>query len=846
MKMEQIFLKLLNISITAGWIVLAVMIFRFLFKNPPKWINVCMWGIVGLRLVLPFSLESIFSLIPSAETVPEDIMYSPVPSVHTGIPVINNAVNPVISESLSPNVGDSVNPMQIIVFISSIIWIAGVFAMSLYAVISYLRIKIKIREAAISKENIMVCDNVDTPFIFGVFNPKIYLPSNISEKDSEYVIRHEKAHIKRGDHLIKPFGFLLLSVYWFNPLLWAAYILLCRDIELACDEKVLKEMGEEIKKPYSEALVNCSIKRRMIAACPLAFGETGVKTRIKNILKYKKPAIIIIAISLIIAAVFAVCFLTNPKSTVNDKLAVFVDCTLADKYQTKETEGRANCLDWQVIGTKNRGGEKTLYMWVLYEEYSFDGTDLHHESGAHTFTSLTVKKEDGQYSLADYKIPRDGSYYDDDIKEMVPWYLYGKAIDSQRYYEKQHENCIDLALDYFGISESYIGGVDGPSDIVTTKKLTLEELISLSKKGEELKWPDFDGYTHIDTGSGLYIRQYPIDEMFYLSIGGAYSPDEEDNSPLYFYLSTNDGTGAVIDIRYGDVEEFIEQNKDNPIAQELSASWHLCPVGPSESAYSELINHYGIPREAALNHILSLNTVKITSVSELEKFEDRMKGHMDFSLSYPDKDAFITPSFNSIKSEYTNEFFKENTLFIAYISSGAPERYSIDKVTLTEGKLSICIAETLYASEDTKQEGWLMYVSLSNDDVSKAEEYSSYITKRNDPEGTLMNFPVASYVYTASEETVKPGFHLCKDGSFQATFSALDSTIYDGTYSTLNDKLVLTSYDGTCIYTFRIEGNTVVFDKEHSSDILFKTVPDGAVFELALPKEPEIKDEENL
>jgi len=698
-------------SITAGWIVLAVMIFRFLFKKTPKWINVCMWGIVGLRLVLPFSLESIFSLIPSAETVPEDIMYSPAPTVHTGIPVINSAVNPVISESLAPNVGDSANPMQIVVFMAAVIWIVGVCTMALYAAISYLHIKIKVREAVKQKDNIMLCDSVDTPFILGIIKPKIYLPSSISEVDAKYVIAHERAHLKRGDHMIKPMGFLLLSIYWFNPLLWAAYVFLCRDIELACDEKVLKEMGEEIKKPYSEALVNCSVKRKAITACPLAFGETGVGTRIKSILKYKKPALIIVIVSLVLCAVFAICFLTDPK----------------DKPEN------------------------------------------------------------------------------DNISE--------------------------------------IGGADGPSDVVTTKKLTLEELISLSKKGDELKWSDFDGYTHIDTGSGLYIRQYPIDEMFYLSIGGAYSPDEEDNSPLYFYLSANDGTDAKIDVRYGNVEEFIADHKDNPVAVSLGASWHLCPVGPGESAYSELIKHYGIPKDAVLSHILSLNTVKITSVSELEKFTERMKGQMNFSLSYPDKDAFSTPSFDSIKSEYTNGFFKENTLFIIYMSSGAPERYGIDKVTLTEGKLAICIAETLYASKDTKQEGWLMCVSLSKDDVSKAEAVSAYLTKRNDPEGTLMNFPVASYVYTASEETVKPGFHLCKDGSFQATFSALDSTVYDGTYSTLDNKLVLTSYDGTCIYTFRIEGDNVVFDKEHSSDILFKTVPDGAVFELALPKEPQIKDE---
>ena len=841
--MEQLFLKLFNMSINAGWIVLAVIVFRFLFKKTPKWINVCMWGIVGLRLILPFSLESIFSLIPSAETVPEDIMYSAEPTVQTGISVINSAVNPVISESLAPNMGDSANPMQIVVFAAAFVWIIGMCVMALYAGVSYLYIKIKVRASVKQSGNVMLCDSIDTPFILGIIKPKIYLPSGISKDDAKYVLAHERAHLKRGDHFIKPIGFLLLCVYWFNPVLWAAYIFLCRDVELACDEKVLKSMGEEIKKPYSETLVNCSVKRKALTACPLAFGETGVGTRIKSILKYKKPALIIVIISLVLCAVFAVCFLTNPKTSVNDKLSVFIDCTLADKYQTKDTEGIASCLDWQVIGTKNRGGKKTLYMWVLYEEFSFDGTDLHEESGAHTFTSLTVKKEDGQYKLVDYKVPRDGSYYDDDIKEMVPFYLYAKALDSQRYYKNQHENCIGLALDYFGISKSFAGGIEGPSNIITTKKLTLEELISLSEKGEELTWTDFEGYTHYDVGSGLYVERFPIDDMFYLLIGGSYNIESEEMEPIYFYLRSNDGTEASIDIRDGDVKKFIADHKDNAIVGNLTTYWNLCPVGPCESAYSELIEHYGIPKNAALNHILSLNTVKITSVSELEAFCETVNGHMDLSLSYPDKDALTTPSFDSIKDQYTNDFFKKSALFIIYISSGAPERYTIDKVTLTEGKLSICIEENLYASEDTKQEGWLMCVSLSNDDLSGMTEYGAYITKRNDRDSTLEVQPVSSYVYTASDEVIKPGFHLYKEGTFQATFSALDSTLYDGTYLVTGDKLILATHDGSSIFTFKIEGDTVVFDKEHSSDIFFKTVPDGAVFELALPYEPQIKDE---
>lgn len=312
--MEAIFLKILNMSITASWLVLAIIILRLLLKKAPKAISVFMWALVGVRLICPFSFESILSLIPSAETVPQDIIYSEAPAIHSGVPIFNSTVNPIISENLAPEVGASVNPMQIVAFVASVVWIVGIVAMVLYTVISYFRIHRKVREAVPYQENIWLCDHIDTPFILGVIRPRIYLPSNMNEQDIEYVIAHEKAHLKRHDHWWKPLGFLLLTVYWFNPILWIAYILLCKDIELACDEKVIKDMGTEIKKPYSEALINCSVPRKMISACPLAFGEVGVKGRVKSVLNYKKPAFWIIAVAVVASIVVAVCFLTNPAS----------------------------------------------------------------------------------------------------------------------------------------------------------------------------------------------------------------------------------------------------------------------------------------------------------------------------------------------------------------------------------------------------------------------------------------------------------------------------------------------------------------------------------------------------
>ncbi len=318
--MDNFFLTLINMSITASWTALAVILLRLLLKKAPKAIVCVLWALVGVRLVLPFSIESVLSLIPSANTVPLDIVYAKEPQIHTGISSFNSAVNPIITEKLAPTTElVSVNPIQIWLFIAEQIWAIGILAMLVYTAISYLRLRLRVREA-VKCGDIWLCDRIDTPFILGVLRPRIYVPSSTAEGDLEYIVAHEKAHIRRRDYLWKPLGFALLTVYWFNPVMWLAYILLCRDIESACDEKVLKEKGTEIKKAYSDALINASAPRRLISACPLAFGETSVKSRIKGVLNYKKPAFWIIITATVICIACAVCFLTNPKEEENNKV----------------------------------------------------------------------------------------------------------------------------------------------------------------------------------------------------------------------------------------------------------------------------------------------------------------------------------------------------------------------------------------------------------------------------------------------------------------------------------------------------------------------------------------------
>ena len=311
--MNELFLKIINMSISASWLVLAVLILRFVLKKAPKWINVLLWGIVAIRLICPFSFESTLSLIPSAETIPLNIGMDTTPTINSGISAINNAVNPIISQSNTPMAGASVNLLQITIGIYEYIWIFGMIALALYTAISYWRLRRKVDTAVRYKDNIFQSENVSFPFVLGIIKPRIYLPFKMNGQYLEYVVAHEQAHICRKDHWWKPLGFLLLMIHWFNPLMWLAYVLLCRDIELACDEKVIKELGNEQRGDYTQALVACSINRRMIAACPLAFGEVSVKERVKSVMNYKKPAFWVIIISVIVCVGVAVCFLTNPK-----------------------------------------------------------------------------------------------------------------------------------------------------------------------------------------------------------------------------------------------------------------------------------------------------------------------------------------------------------------------------------------------------------------------------------------------------------------------------------------------------------------------------------------------------
>lgn len=532
--MDMIFLKLLNMSIAASWPIIAVILLRLLLKKAPKWLTCMLWAVVAVRLLCPFSFESPFSLVPSAETFqPSVVQYAQKPAIDSGISFINSTLNPVISETFEAAPYASANPLHILMFIAGNVWGIGMICLLVYALVGFLCIRRKMREAVHLRDNIWLCDSVKSPFIVGIARPRIYLSSAIDEERMKYVLAHEQAHLKRKDHWWKPLGYLLLAVYWFNPLMWAAYILFCRDIELACDEKVIKDMDMDGKKAYSRVLVDCSMQQKIVMVCPLAFGEVSVRARVKAVLNYKKPAFWMIAIAIMVCVVVTVCFLTNPKQDVNNvntiknqdlagndssltedngnlystdelpekttdvSLDAAISAAILERNKSAYTdEADFVCCDFlnlEILFATPAAGDTThtivCYGWALYKEYNISEEGIEDIAGSHIPVALTFELNENSYILKEYWQPRDGSYYVPDIREKFPVHIADDGIDSQKYIYRQIQSCYKQAVQFSGLdTDAVISGLldticsspgtsSNPQDYIDAHSIAYRELL---------------------------------------------------------------------------------------------------------------------------------------------------------------------------------------------------------------------------------------------------------------------------------------------------------------------------------------------------------------------------------
>ncbi len=559
--MTQTFLNLVNISITASWLVLTIIILRMIFKKIPKSIICILWALVAVRLIFPFNIESMFSLIPSRETIPQDIEYTQNPGINSGISSVDAVVNPIIQESFTPsNELASMNPIQLPIHLGAYVWQLGIALLLCYAFISYIRTRLRVRER-IKVDGYYICDHISSPFILGVIFPKIYLPSNLSDEEASFVEAHEKAHLKRFDHLWKPLGYILLTVYWFNPIIWVGYILLCRDIEYACDEKVVKTMSLEEKKNYSKTLLNLSIQTHYVTACPLAFGESSVKSRIKSVLNYKKPAFWVTLVAIILCVVMAVCFLTNPPV---DKCEIthgtyysysFNSSAYGDTaYVTLEEDGTCS-FAYNVLASFIRSGnyyitETELIIKSEDESYVFDIME-----NGFVFNSEKSNIRYGDY-ISDGAIFTKGESISDYLshikslvypKEIIARYTYNKTLNSlispaqivlyednefMFSYSPYSSNVVmgkyeltenELILNEYNKNNTYVFTIDGKSFLFNEEKSTELPKYKYSQNSEpQIPVPDGARFAKIVSVDGEYIPENENstleDELYNLAI----------------------------------------------------------------------------------------------------------------------------------------------------------------------------------------------------------------------------------------------------------------------------------------------------------------------------------------
>ena len=422
--MQDFFLGLLNKSIAAGWLVLAVIVLRLALKKAPKWIMGVFWAFVAVRLICPFSFESMLSVLPKADAIPQELITAGSSAAGGGdLPLLSQEENASGSPVSAGEAGTDL--LQIILFFAPMVWAAGTAALFVYMLVSVLRIRRNVQESIWLEDNVWVCDRIPSPFVLGVFRPRIYLPSSVSETDRRYVIFHEKAHIKRHDTIWKPLGFLLLGVYWFNPLLWIGYSLFCKDIELACDENVLKNAGSDIRQPYSSALISCSAPKKTVAGGPLAFGEDGIKGRVKNILRYKKPSFWILLAAAAACAVTAVCLLTDPMPRESKQPSANI---VVNEIGSERQEGGNEAAEVQSENGElllkirwNNGSEHSICYgepfriskqdageWIMLEEKGTWDLPAYSVAPSHSGSAENREKE---YNLTEqFSVAQNGSY----------------------------------------------------------------------------------------------------------------------------------------------------------------------------------------------------------------------------------------------------------------------------------------------------------------------------------------------------------------------------------------------------------------------------------------------------
>ena len=729
--MQTVFLELVKLSLIGSLFAVAVMLVRLVFLKAPKWLFCILWGVVALRLICPVSIESNVSLVPDRLATGQiitnvgneyigdvDIIYESNAEYSDAVeagrqPIYSNDGYYVVTEKDSleapKTVGQTVYPVL------SWIWVAGMILMLTYTTVSYLLLRKKMEEATRLRDNIWQCEQADSPFVLGFIKPRIYLPYAISDPDMANVIAHEQAHIQRKDHWWKPGGFLLLSIHWFNPVLWLAYILLCRDIEAACDEKVIKHMEKDEMRAYSTALLHCSIHRRRIAACPLAFGEVGVKERIKRVMNYKKPAFWIIVTAVVICVAVAICFLTNPS---ND----------SQTHNAGSSEVQTLSLN-DVIAFSEKGDKLT---WSDFDQYKY------YETGSGLYIRVypidevfevwiggTAPGSNVDPMYIDLTLVNDTNLRTDirdgGAAEFISRYSFYMPTETNSPDGETDKRTSPITIvsngekitPYFHFA--YSGNWDGTHFLCGDGIYVGSILPQLASDGL-IPCGEYSGDFHVVLGENARISDVLVFDENFNSLD-----DLWDISHLSMLKEGNYYVGIVVYIE-GDYIEEVNRNEytGRVCVFQLSVKPDAANVPPEEAfdiavsyanwgdlneIYSKALN----TDEMMQSMVMHLPIYKFDTLAELEQFKNDIQDTLTIDQSYDE-----VPSFNEVTAKYDEKFFEENTLMLVYVEAGSGSfRYGVNSIYHADGIFCIHVEQTNNPEVFTEDmAGWFITVAV--------------------------------------------------------------------------------------------------------------------------------------
>lgn len=791
--MDAYFLDFLNISITASYLIIAVILLRLIFKKIPRKFFCILWAIAGIRLVIPLDFESVFSLIPSAKTIKPESSAAYGVQLNSGISVLDESVNYYLAEREMYTIPATPNTESILSSVASAIWLIGIFIILLYGFISYIRVRKSVTGAVLLRDNIWQSENVVSPFILGLFKPSVYIPFNLDEQTQSYVIAHEKAHLKRRDHWIKPLGFVILALHWFNPLVWIAYVLLCKDIEVACDEKVVSQMDGESRKAYATALLDCAVNRRKIAACPLAFGEVGIKERIKGVMNYKKPAFWIIIVAVIACIAVSVCFLTNPDDKNKDyydlgyRLSVKVENFESSTQFPKETEQYGYEVTTGTKGKLIDGVKFEITVTDLQTScltLEFNKNVLWNNSETKTITVNLDESESvliGGEDIATFSFVRTQSL-DDAISDAIMEYNKDK-------YKKGTFAC--------------------------------EAHQALHTQGFE----DYDGTTRTK-----YVDVYlMVDYYEFVCFGGSPGITSGGRSPVKMSFDYDYETGRYVLTEYWEAEngegfgDSIKEKFTPEAADRVLNEIDLADLQSECIKQAEL--HYSSANENAFAYcdIPTVN-VETTFFYDKPKFEYTIynNGKKDLTIDYSNRKMFKYENgiWNQLSSDAVWNLWNIDVDELRVKPGESQTEVCLFDMFGLEGEGQYRYETVLYShSEHPAVKGTIIIdFSIGNavTDIPEEEKTTNAVIERNTTEPKKTDGSV-TYTLESSSEYVKPYINL-KNGKFFFFTSVYSSYRCEGEYELTNDKLTLKSDDGRYTFVFNVDGENMVFDAKNSSE----------------------------